>query len=513
MAEDFRDNDEIDSDALELWVAENPAEALYALREKHSLQVALARQDCSTFCEYVGVDEETGDPITQAPVHEAMQDAADESRSVVILAGLEGGKSSQMTVLRTLWLLGRKPSLRVLILSSTETQAVKFLRAIKGYIETSERLHNVFPELKAGAKWSDNAITIRGAIIGAKDFSVQAVGTHSKQILGARIDHLVMDDIHDSDNSRTAKRRDELWAWVRATVLGRLTRSATVIGVGTPWHHEDVYHRLMALSSFKTHKFPVVDEHGSYTWPERWTPERYALVSERLGPLETARQLHLRPRSNEDKRFSKEWVDRCLLRGDGRTMPHHLDHLPTGYQTFTGVDLGIGMGASSAFTSMFTIALHPDDAREVLDVTFGKWSGPEILLHLQDVSHRFLSTVLVESNAAQKFLLQFAQTSPGAKGQLPVLPFHTGANKHDPEFGVESIGVELWRGQWIIPSRGGLPLTPGVGQWLREMEDYSPEEHTGDCLIGAWIAREGARTYGRPAPKKDARAFKLPIRR
>jgi hypothetical protein len=91
--------------------------------------------------------------------------------------------------------------------------------------------------------------------------------------------------------------------------------------------------------------------------------------------------------------------------------------------------------------------------------------------------------------AAQDYLRQFIV----AESALPILPFNTGANKMNPEFGVESIAVELFNAKWIIPSAGGRSTLP-VEQWIGEMLAYTPGAHTGDALMACWFAREGARS-------------------
>ena len=63
----------------------------------------------------------------------------------------------------------------------------------------------------------------------------------------------------------------------------------------------------------------------------------------------------------------------------------------------------------------------------------------------------------------------------------------------DPAFGIESLAAEMANGKWIIPSLDGLPLTPEVSALIDEMLFYSPDKHTGDHLMAAWFAREGAR--------------------
>ena len=82
---------------------------------------------------------------------------------------------------------------------------------------------------------------------------------------------------------------------------------------------------------------------------------------------------------------------------------------------------------------------------------------------------------------------------------------HTGSNKRDQHFGVESVGLEVYNGKWAIPSRDGVPsrcatepdASPGeIGLAIRELCAFSPNPkvHTGDRAMAWWICREAIRT-------------------
>ena len=562
--------------------------------------------------------------------------------------------STQLAVARTLFLLGRDSTLRIAIVSNTASQSEKLLKTIKRYIEASPELHAVFPELRPTEdQWTGSKITVRRDTI-SKDPSVQAFGMHGA-VLGARLDVLIIDDILDVENTRTARARDDCYQWVQAALLSRLTSKGRVVCVGTPFHPEDAIHRLARLPGWKAFRYPVVDDAGAPRWPERWPSERIGQKRDELGPLEFARQLMCVARSDEESRFKKEWLDACLARGDGKTFCFALERVPAGYKTYTGVDLAVQQQDSADWTVLFTIAVHGNDDREVLNIERGRWTGPEIVTRIIDHHRRYHSLLVVENNAcfppgtrvltrqgykpiesvgpgdtvwthrgrwrrvlritsrpydgelvvlrsagntpvsatpnhafwarqggrilgargaqdvgkyrpfgaaqwasvstlpvgeawdgsyvatvprrdnhklyledgygwakvealersahsgpvfnlvveedgsyvvedlvahnSQDFIVQFA------RGQfaVPIRPFTTGRNKAHPEFGVESLAAEMAGKKWIIPSHGGQPAHPEIFQWMQEMLFYAPSAHTGDSLMAAWFAREGAR--------------------
>lgn len=450
--------------------------------------VEAAREDIDAFACVVMRDEKTGLPLDQAPMHSAWHQLADEHDRLVLLAAIESGKSSQLSVTRTLWLLGKDPTLRIGIVSNTSGQSVKLLRTIKRYIESSAELHAVFPHLRPSEdNWTNQSITVQRPIV-SKDPSIQALGIHGN-ILGSRLDVLIGDDLLDVENTRTAASREDCFRWFQASCLSRLTAKARVLIIGTPFHPDDILHKLAVLPAWKAFRYPVLDNDGKPRWPERWPMERIQQRRAELGPLEFARQLLCIARSDEEARFKKQWIDVCLLRGAGKQLVYGIDKLPPGFKTYTGVDLAVQQKDASDSTCLFSIALHPNGDREVLNIETGKWGGPEIVSRIIETHRRYMSVCVVENNAAQDFIVQFA------RGQfaVPIRPFTTGRNKAHPEFGVESMAAEMAGRKWIIPSRGGQAAHPELHQWIQEMLFYQPSAHTGDRLMASWFAREGVR--------------------
>ena len=215
------------------------AEIIERSRTRLALRARVARDDVNEFCELVLKDEETGVPITQAPIHERWHSLCDANRRLVIWSHTEAGKTSQICIGRTLWVLGRNPKTRVAIISNTREQASKIIQAVAKYIAESKELKLVFPHLKPGDLWRANAISIARDNV-SKDPSVQAFGVHGA-VVGARIDHLILDDVLDFENCQTPRARQDLFDWYRSTVSSRLTKDASVIAIGTPWHPEDLY--------------------------------------------------------------------------------------------------------------------------------------------------------------------------------------------------------------------------------------------------------------------------------
>lgn len=458
-------------------------------KARRALIARLARTDVNTFCEFVLRDESTNQPVVQGGPHEAWHKLAEEHDRLLVWSHIESGKTQQLSIGRTLWELGRDPSLRTLVLSNTKTQATKVADTIRKYIEESEELHEVFPDLEPGTPWGSNAFSVKRANF-SKDYSIQTSGVHGN-IQGARLDRSVFDDVLDYENTLTEDGRKGLIDWVKSAVMGRWVDGARARCVGTAFHPQDLLHHL-ARSGWAAYRYPVVDENGMPRWPERWPAERIAKKVQELGPIEAQRQLMCEARDESTARFKRDWVEVCLRLGEGTSLASALQVLPPGYRTYTGVDLAVQRKDANDSTCLFTIAVDPYGNRSVLNIEAGKWSGPEIVSRIRSSHSRYQSIVIVENNAAQDFIIQFTN----AQAAIPIIPFTTGRNKAHPEFGVEAMAAEFAAGKWRIPNFGGR-MHPEVAAWVDEMLFYNPAAHTGDRLMASWFAKEGARLGSR----------------
>lgn len=458
---------------------------------------AMARKDPNAFNTYVLKDEETGGPILQSPIHQRWHELLDKHKRTLIWAHVEAGKTSQISLGRSLFELGKNHDLRVVIVSNTDSQAQKVCLTAGKYITTSPELQRVFPTLRRdkGMPWTMHKIYVERNTR-ARDPSFQTCGIHGN-ILGARVDLLILDDLLDYENTLGQAQRDDLFNWFQSTLEGRLTRQSRIWCVGTAWHRDDIMHRFAKMKAWTAKRFPVITPQGQPTWPERWPVSRIEEKREVLGPLEFSRQLLCTARSDEDSRFKKAWIESCMEKGKGKTLMEGLHDVPVGFRTFTGVDLGVRTKDGSDLTVLFTIAVHPDETRQVLSIQCGRWSGDEIVNKIVDTHNAFKSIVIVENNAAQQFIVDFTKKISA----VPVRPYTTtGKTFRSAEFGIESMAVEMANAKWIIPTSDGTDagLHPELRSWVQEMLYYDPRSHPGDRLMASWFAREGA---GQMKPK------------
>lgn len=507
--------------------------AATSLRRK---RVEWARRDANVFCEFVLRDERNGALIRQAPMHMKWQELITSYPRLCVWSHVEGGKTNQVAIGRVLWELGRNPNIRVCVVSKTTEMAKKIVRAIGQYISGdgpgSKALREVFPKLRPNTDpaltWTAQSLTVDRPVT-AKDPSVTATGVEGN-IHGSRIDLLVVDDIIDLDNTKTSSKRETVWTWLRGTAMGRLTAGARVVVMGNAWHPEDAMHRLWREAGFQRFVFPVVSEQGVLSWPEVWPPARIEEARRDRGPLEFARSLMCVARDDESARFKKEYVAKALAAGTGKRLCANVEELLRelatdgelfddegraltvadvaawdsarrlgssiepeilgGIRLYTGLDLAVSKSEHADLTAFFTIAVLRDGRRRVVEIKAGRWSGPEIISRVVDTWTRFGSTMVIENNASQDFIVQFVRK---LSLPIPTVPFRTGAQKADPIRGVEGLAVEFEAGKWIIPCGLDGTRSAETDAWLQDLYNYDPSQHTGDRLMASWFAREGHR--------------------
>lgn len=461
-----------------------------------------------------------------------------------------------------LYLLGHDPTERVLFASKTEDIAKKSVGVCRDYLgtEVGARMRLMFPHMQRSPRptdpWTSTEITVQRPP-GIADASMRAIGL-DVSTQGAKVTTIVADDLLDYDNTRTKASRKEVSEKFNKRILNRLlpVPQARCVVINVPWDREDLTYELEKDRGWPTLTMPISGnvrienaaddydteavrpsrrrEHVYYRIaahdpdPEEeqtLDPVRYpqavveAMRAKTL-PHVWAAQRECNPRSSTDARCSEEWVQAARERGRGVRMPADLEELADelGYRppVFLGVDCGIGEDEGDDRSCIFAFCILPDELRRIVQVDAGRWQGPDLLDRVIEAVDRWHALAAVESNQAQKWLLQFGRRL--RKNLRVRAHFTTKANKHARDFGVEGVFWELQQGLWVAPSSRNLVSPPGVHDALESCLDYRPPPaHTPDELMAWWIALEQARRlgYGRSGGVVRARkgsATRSPVR-
>lgn len=426
-----------------------------------------------------------------------------------VSGGILSHNTNQISIGRTLWLLGNDVNKTVLIVSNTREAATRIIGALKRYIEDSPELHEVFPHLKPGRKWSEHSFEVHRPVI-RKTPSVVAVGLHGS-IMGMRADEIILDDVDGPDSVSTPHAKAQAMTWIERSALSRLNPTGGRIGaIGNVWADDDILHKLSRKPGYVARKFPVVNADGEPLLPGRFPQHVIDQIRIDQGPLRFSQIYMCEARDEASALFKEDWISGCCAAGEGKSL---MSTLPAAFPSglvYTGVDLGVRQSKGSDPTVIVTAILHPDKRRQVISVKYGVWTAKEIADNIADQYNAFGGTVLVENNGAQQFLLDILSSQ---NNRIPVVGFETtGKKKHDPTYGVESLANEIASDQWIFPSSDGTPegCEPAMRWLLDAMRSYQRGKHTPDGLMAMWICREGMRIE--PAKKSKIRVGRLHLR-
>jgi hypothetical protein len=409
-----------------------------------------ARHSISAFFEFVMRDEIKHEPMVLAPHQKVLFDFVLDHDRAVIMIPISHSKTFAMVAL-ALWMLGSDPTSRGAIVSATQTQSSKLLKMIRDYIETSEELKMVFPNLvkstRDGDPWTQTEITVDRPP-GMKDASVVAIGINGS-IQGSRIKWFVVDDILNQENVNTKEQRDKVHEWFDSSVLNRLDfRGGRGVMTNFTWHPDDLPQRLKA-AGWATLRMDVygdveifddaerrrdADEAGiefvpwdhdelrpatsdpmetvcrlvahdpdetnsEVLWPERINRQEVEKYRRKKLPHVFNREMRNMVRDDATARCQLAWIEQCKKLARDRECFQMVAEYHDSDLVFTGVDLAIGLGEENDDTAFFTFAVLPGGYRRILDVERGKLPGPQIIDKIFEKQKAYGSVVRVENNA------------------------------------------------------------------------------------------------------------------
>jgi len=198
-------------------------------------------------------------PLHMHPVAEALADF--RIRQLMLIIGPGSGKSLFLSTVYPSWLLGLDQSQTVLNIGVSEGLPVGFAQSVMEIIEWSDMYHLIFPEVKPAKAlgWSPGAgLYITGRKPGIPDPSYAGFGMTSKALVGKHGRTLILDDLHDMENTQNPDQIDKVVMRYNATIRGRQDPTgARFIVAGRRWAEKDLYGVLMAENDWVVMTLPA----------------------------------------------------------------------------------------------------------------------------------------------------------------------------------------------------------------------------------------------------------------
>ncbi|MFC8490734.1 hypothetical protein ACFUJU_07990 [Streptomyces sp. NPDC057235] len=470
-------------------------------------------------------------------LHPAQRYIQGDPDTILVNTPPEHAKSTVITTNYVTWRICQDPSIRVLIISKTQSLAAKFLFSIKQRLAESKAYAELQRDFgppggwaEGASSWTNTQIRVAGVDSGEKDYTVEAVGLGG-QIYGTRTDLVIMDDCVDNTNHQQFESQID---WIQNIVGSRVAdMGGRMLLVGTRMATVDLYSEILApkyysdgqspwtyltqpaVLSFaddpkdwvtlwpRTNRPPVSKAARNQAiaegWPKdgmwpAWPGPALARKRSRMAPRNWS-MVYMQDQVADDAVFRQEDVQGCVDRAryPGRLFDGQADHRKYGMD---GLLVVAGLDpAAAGCTAMVVVGLdRRTGQRWVLDVVNQRGMPPHTMRsEIKRLTERYgISEWRIEKNAYQASITQDAEIRTYLNGRGCLLtPHHTNSNKWDSDFGVASMATlfEGWRdGRHMIrlPSQ---TQSEGVRALIEQLCSWFPEtKGLTDTVMALWFA-------------------------
>lgn len=483
--------------------------AQFILRDEDPGAVGLKEGESWSLYKAESEDEEVdpeltalGDAIELQDYHLELLDAFVANQFLSVVAHTESGKT-QLAIAYALWRLGRDARMRIAIVSEGAKLARQICRTIAKYIADEtfigcRALRRVFPDLKPGAKWSEEGYEVMRPKQ-VTHYSFAPYGEKSS-LTGPRLGLIILDDYITPKTTATPYMRQQNADNFDRKVQNRITARGQILILCNAQWSDDLSARVEARG-YVAHRMRVTKDgtpDGELEWAERWSRPR---IREKIqnNPDWRAMLFAVRRQVGEHGRFRDAAIRDALAMGKGRTLGLPLRSFHPESIFCIGMDFAFG-GADSC--AIAVVAVEPPAEGEAVgrrvlaDIRVGKWTDGQAVEQLREVVGRYpedRTFIRGESNAAQKWVVSNFSRQIGRMIQ----PYRTGGSKWSPDVGIPALAAAFDNGLWVLPSDQFGDPTGDVAVLISAMKAFDPsragQDHTGDALMALFFADDLAR--------------------
>ena len=166
-----------------------------------------------------------------------------------------------LSVVYPLYVLGMKPDHTIINVSASEGLPQGFMQAVMEVIDKSPHYKRLFPKTRPDKKagWSmERGIYTTARPPGDPDSSYRAAGLTSKQLVGKHAKLMILDDIHDQENSSSMGACQKVIDSYYNNLLGRADpQESRFVLAGRRWSQWDIYGHLMESGDWVALKLPA----------------------------------------------------------------------------------------------------------------------------------------------------------------------------------------------------------------------------------------------------------------
>ena len=399
------------------------------------------------------------------PHHIEWQRIVCECLRFAVMAARGTGKSYFFAFLWPLWLATLYPGKQFLLVSSTDENSKKLLRAIREEVEDNPALQWLFPAGKASRIWRSHDLSFsNGFSIVARSAMSRIRGYHPNWV---HCDDAVTDEAAYSEAYRI--RFKDFYFGVLSNMLMR----GGVQGIsGTPLSYKDLLSKdLKDNAEYEHSVWPVIDSQDKSIWPAVIPVAEIQRKRREMPSLLFSREQLCKPVSSDTSLFPRYLFTGPPVEQPLFTMGQPRDALTSaGLTLFLGVDLAFSTRASADYFVVLTIGLDGQGNRWIVDMHRSRGlMFREQLAILTEIGHKYRPEVLcIESNAAQRLFSAEMRSNT----DLPIYEHNTGTEKHSFEVGLPAMQLLAELKKYRL-GKGDEQTRQKVDVLLGEMEAFS----------------------------------------
>jgi hypothetical protein len=232
-------------------------------------------------------------------------------------------KTTISTISYPMWLSINNPNIRILLASSTTTNAQKMLGLIRAKWERCDMLRWLFPELLPDTgltRWNDSCAVINRN----KDFpegTYEAIGAGGTAV-SRHYDVIIEDDLVSEDHLISKEQMDKVISWhqYKESLFVSPGKGLDVL-IGTRWAHYDLLSHVMETENDRVRYVRSATENGVPIFPEEFTIQELERLLTVMGPYRYSCQYLNDPTQDTARKFEEQWL-------------RYYDTLPSGPMTF-----------------------------------------------------------------------------------------------------------------------------------------------------------------------------------
>lgn len=313
-------------------------------------------------------------------------------------------KSEFGSYLLPAWLMGQRPSLKIIQATHTAELAQRFGRKVRNLMDLAP-YKGVFPDVelkadsKAAGRWDTNS--------GGEYFAAGVGGA----MTGRGADLLIIDDPHSEQDAYSEVALENCWEWYLGGPRSRLQPGGAVVLIMTRWSTKDLTGRLLNAmgkdvkgDKWEVVEFPAIFDQGEPNerplWPEYWKLEELQAVRASISVPKWQAMYQQNPTADEGAIIPRDW-----WRTWERDVPN-LEYIIQSYDTAFSKKETADYSAITTWGVFYPVE---GEAAHILllDYKKGRWDFPELKRQAyEEYKYWQPDTILVEAKATGMPLTQ-----------------------------------------------------------------------------------------------------------